>query len=164
MKIAIIADTHDRLDMIRKAVERIKALGAELVIHCGDFVAPFSIPPFASLRIPFVSVFGNNDGEKKGLEQKILSIGGIVRQPPLMKELGGKQFLISHEPLDEEKLKQKFNHIDFFLFGHTHEVVEKEINGIKVINPGEACGWISEKATFVVLETESKKAEIIQIK
>ncbi len=163
MIIAVVSDTHDRLDLIKRAVAQMQERKVELVIHCGDYIAPFSILPFAVLQIPFVGVFGNNDGEKKGLEQKVISIGGIIRQPPLLKEISGSQFLICHSPLPENEVLQKFGGIDFYLFGHTHEACIRDLNGIKVINPGEACGWLFGKATFAVLNTQSKQAEIVNI-
>lgn len=36
----------------------------ELLIHAGDFVAPFTSQSFKELKAPLVGVFGNNDGDK----------------------------------------------------------------------------------------------------
>ena len=70
MKIGIIADTHDNLIKIRRAVEIFNSHSVDFVIHCGDFIAPFALNPFDDLRCEWVGVFGNNDGEKKGLLAK----------------------------------------------------------------------------------------------
>ncbi len=164
MKIALISDTHDQMDMIRLAVERIKRGKVEAIVHCGDFIAPFTIPPFKVLEVPFISIFGNNDGEKKGLTDKINSIGGMVCYQPLVRDIGGKKFLISHEPIPDDNVKRYFGDVDFYVYGHTHEVEVKELAGIKVINPGELCGWLSGKSTFMLLDTESGSTELIYLK
>lgn len=163
MRLAIISDTHDRLDMIHLAVKKMQEKDVEMIIHCGDFVAPFSIPPFEQLNVPFIAVYGNNDGEKKGLTEKISKIGGIVCYPPLVREVNNIKFLICHEPIPEESLKRYFSDVKYYVFGHTHEVVEKEIEGIKVINPGEACGWLTGNASFAILDIQTGKVEFITL-
>jgi len=163
MKIAIISDTHDHLDMIRLAVRKMQEKKVEMVIHCGDFIAPFAIPPFGQLNVPFIAVYGNNDGEKKGLAEKIFNIGGMVCYPPLVRDVDNTKFLICHEPIPEENVKKYFSDVTYYLFGHTHEAVEKELNGIKIINPGEACGWLTRRATFAILDTHTRKVEFITL-
>ena len=163
MKIAVISDTHDRLDMIRRAVDVMEERHIETIIHCGDFIAPFTIPLFEKLGIPFISVFGNNDGEKKGLSDKILGIGGMVCYPPVVRIIEGKQFLICHEPLPEEGVTKYFNHVDYYLFGHTHKQEVRAINGIKAINPGEICAWLTEKSTFTILDPDTGEHECITL-
>ena len=69
MLIGVLSDTHDNLPRIREAVEKLNAIGVEFVIHCGDFIAPFSLKPLSDLRCEYRGVFGNNDGEKSGLRK-----------------------------------------------------------------------------------------------
>jgi putative phosphoesterase len=67
-RVAVIADSHDNLHTIRLAVPVINEWGADLVVHCGDYVAPFTAEPFRELRAPFRGVFGNNDGDRAALK------------------------------------------------------------------------------------------------
>ena len=69
MKIGVISDTHDNIPLIKRAVGLFNRNGVGHILHAGDFVAPFSILPFNALKSPFTGVFGNNDGEKKGLTE-----------------------------------------------------------------------------------------------
>lgn len=51
MRIGAMADTHDNLPMIRRAVEAFNAEQVELVIHAGDIVAPFALRPLDELIV-----------------------------------------------------------------------------------------------------------------
>ena len=43
MKIAVMSDTHDNIWNLEDALAIIKDEKADLIIHCGDFVAPFML-------------------------------------------------------------------------------------------------------------------------
>ena len=79
--IGIMSDSHDNLDAIKLAVELFNKLRCELVIHAGDFIAPFAAHELSKLNCPVKAVFGNCDGEKKGLEKAFQSIGEIKEAP-----------------------------------------------------------------------------------
>ena len=54
MIIAVMSDSHDNIWNLRKALAIIQKEGAGLIIHCGDFVAPFIMSIFArKLAGPF---------------------------------------------------------------------------------------------------------------
>jgi uncharacterized protein len=40
MRIGILSDTHDRLQWTARAVELLRAEGAEALFHCGDLTGP----------------------------------------------------------------------------------------------------------------------------
>lgn len=162
MLIGIISDTHDRVDYIMKAIEIFKREKVEALIHCGDYVAPFALVPFQKLDCPFYGVFGNNDGEKKGLLKKAESLGEL-KNPPHIFKLGEKSFLVNHSPLSEEDIRRRESSIDYFLCGHTHEAEEKMVGSVKFINPGEACGWVNGKATLGLLDTNTDLFNIISL-
>ncbi len=159
MKVAIISDTHDALGKIRKAVKIINEEEVSLTIHCGDFVSPFSVKELRKLNSDFIGVFGNNDGEIVGLlEASEFSIF----KPPYELVFGGKKFLIMHEPLfvEEVAISGKF---DFILCGHTHRAGVEKKGSTTIINPGELCGYITGKASFVILNLQSGNVEMRKI-
>ena len=43
MLVGLISDTHDNLPMVEKAVKRLNEEKVGLVLHAGDYVAPFVI-------------------------------------------------------------------------------------------------------------------------
>lgn len=167
MKIAVISDTHDHRDNILKAVSIMNERNIDVLIHCGDYVAPFVKRWFDnlndSIKENFLGVFGNNDGEKIGLKNilgQICKINGLE----LIIELDGKRIHASHMPiqgtLDALASSGEF---DIILSGHTHEFVNKKVNGVLVVNPGEACGYLTGKSTFGIIDTEKMEAEIIEL-
>ncbi|ELZ46462.1 phosphodiesterase, MJ0936 family protein [Halorubrum californiense DSM 19288] len=62
MRIGIVSDTHDDLAAVEAAVSLFEREEVDAVVHCGDFVAPFSVTPFDA-DFAFHAVRGNNDGE-----------------------------------------------------------------------------------------------------
>jgi len=152
MKIGIISDTHDQLDRINDAIKVFQNEQAGAVIHCGDFVAPFAIRIFQKLRCPFYSVFGNNDGEKQGLLKAARGFGGELFDPPHLYTIDGKKILAYHDPPKWEKISSWASPPDYILYGHTHEPDFIKHSGIPVINPGEACGWLTGKAFVGILD------------
>ena len=42
MLIGVIADTHDNMDKLKKAVDLFNERAVELVLHAGDYIAPFT--------------------------------------------------------------------------------------------------------------------------
>jgi len=62
MLVGIVSDTHDDSAAVEGAVSLFEREGVDAVVHCGDFVAPFSVTPFDT-DFAFHAVGGNNDGE-----------------------------------------------------------------------------------------------------
>ena len=80
--IGILSDSHDNLTRVREAVRLFNDAGCDLVIHAGDFVAPFTVDELRNLRAPVKAVFGNCDGEKAGLAKAFEGLGEL-REAPL---------------------------------------------------------------------------------
>jgi putative phosphoesterase len=159
MKIGVIADSHDRLPTLRRAVALFKRLRVDALFHAGDFVAPFAAKLIAAdeIAVPVHCVYGNNDGEKKGLK-------GILPQivdGPLMVKLNGKTIVMHHfidwlKPAD-------YAAADIVITGHTHTIVNETKNGKLFLNPGECCGWVHDRCTVALLDLATMKAEIIEV-
>lgn len=159
MRIGIIADSHDNLVALRKAVDKLRELRVERLIHGGDYVAPFTLPILESLAVPVIGVFGNNDGEKDGLRTGFAKFGEI-HEPPHVFELEGRRLLLTHHLKDAEETiaRQKLNVV---IFGHTHRAELRKEGKVIYLNPGECGGWLTGKSTGAVLDLQTMKAEII---
>ncbi len=160
MKIAVVSDSHDNLEKIRKMVEIVNREGVELLIHCGDFVSPFAVKELLNLlKCDFLAVFGNNDGEVAGL----LNVsGGVIEKPPISRLIDGKRFAIMHEPVFVDQLAQSGG-FDFILYGHTHQVDVRVVDGCQIVNPGELCGYLTGKGTFAILDTQKITVEVVEV-
>ena len=157
MKIGVLADTHDRLPSLDKALAIFRQRDMQALIHAGDLVAPFAAKRLLSWTAPLYVIYGNNDGERAGLK----SILPQIQDGPLWVELGGKRILVHHfidwcEPADIARA-------DIIITGHTHEVVNEQREGKLFLNPGECCGWLTERCTAAVLDTDLLSAEIIEV-
>jgi hypothetical protein len=159
--IGIMADSHDNLNRIKQAVSLFKDAGCSLVIHAGDFVAPFSARELASLNCPVRAVFGNCDGERKGLE-KTIQLFGEIKEAPLTFKHTGLIFLVAHLNTSLERyFKSPEPEYDVVIFGHTHKPEILTGKRPLLINPGETGGWLSGKSTVALLEPKTLEAEIV---
>lgn len=159
--IGVMSDSHDNCNAIRQAVRFFKDMKCELVIHAGDFVAPFAARKLAHLPCPVKAVFGNCDGEKTGLEKTIHPFGDI-REAPHVFSHAGRTILITHMHFSVNKhaASKKYQII---VFGHTHKPEIREAFGTLLINPGETGGWLSGKGTVALLDTAIWEAEIVTL-
>ncbi|MHA1525475.1 MAG: metallophosphoesterase [Promethearchaeota archaeon] len=168
MKLAVISDTHDHKDNILKAVSIMNERKVDALIHCGDYVAPFVKRWFDGLndniKENFFGVFGNNDGERVFLVKNLGQICDIVGME-INKDFDGKKVYAAHMPTQKTiDAIAKSGQYDIILTGHTHNMINKEYeNGVLVVNPGEACGYLTGKSTFAIIDTDKMKAEIIEI-
>jgi putative phosphoesterase len=156
--VGLLADSHDNTLALKKAVELFNRMGCSLVIHAGDFIAPFAARELESLQCPVRAVFGNCDGEKAGLKHTIRSFGQI-REAPFLFRHDSLRFLVTHV---DTPIKSHLNlhRPDILVFGHTHKAEIKNWNQTLLINPGEAGGWVTGKSTVAVLDTKTRAAEI----
>jgi putative phosphoesterase len=164
MLIGIISDTHDNLIKIKEAVNKLNELNVELVLHAGDFVSPFTIKEFQKLKSRMITVFGNNDGDKNLLTQKLIQINAIVNNYFAALNLDGLKAFLMHGS-DERAINDiiKTNLFDLLIRGHTHKKEVKKEGKTLIINPGEVCGYLSNESTIAIFDTISKKVDIISL-
>jgi len=162
MKIGIVADTHDHMEHIEECVALLKEKNVDLVIHLGDFVAPFALIPFKGLKM--VGVLGNNDGEVYGLTKKFEELGMDLHGHFWETEIDGLKIAAYHGTVIE--LRNSLidcGKYDVVLYGHTHQLDIRTQENTLVINPGTVHGVLAEKATFAILDTETKKVEVVEL-
>jgi len=162
MRLGVISDTHDRIPAIESAVEMFNSAQVEAVLHCGDFVAPFSMLPFKELSAPLYAVYGNNDGEKPGLEKMFEENGWCLNQRPWSLALNGKKIAMLHEPGPLNRMVEEED-FDLVVFGHTHEPFTERRGKTLIVNPGEACGWLKGSPTLAMVDISAGESEIKHI-
>ncbi|MFC1566500.1 metallophosphoesterase [bacterium] len=161
MYIGIISDTHDNLNLIKKAVEVFNTEKIGLLLHAGDFVSPFTASVFKKLNCPMFGVFGNNDGDKLLLKDQFKNIAelyvGIME-----KEINGRKIAMMHEPKFLKSL-DKAREYNLVVYGHTHQKNIKKDNNFLMINPGECSGYLTNKASIAFCDLKTMDAEIRDI-
>ena len=133
-------------------------------MHAGDYIAPFVIPHFKPLKAKFIGVFGNNDGEKNGLKKKFKEIDAEIHGSFADVTVDGLKIALLHG--SEEELLQSLINVeshDIIIHGHTHEAKTYRKGKTLVINPGEVCGYLTEKSTVALLNSQTKEAKIIEL-
>ncbi len=146
MKIGIISDSHDDVDNVNRAIDIFEKENVKTVIHAGDIISPPIIKEFKKLTdrdVEFFGIFGNNDGEKRGLENAVSYINGKLLGDEGKIEIDGLKFCIYHGQDLKKKEKiiasQKF---DVFIYGHSHtkhhEIVQNKKRETIVLNPGSS--------------------------
>ncbi len=158
--IGIMADSHDNKQGVLAAARLFSDRQIQLLLHAGDYIAPFNAGWMADIGVPMIGVFGNNDGEKFGLKAKFEPLGPIHRAPYPF-EYSGKRFLMLHEP-DEVDALAASGYYDVIIYGHTHEVDVREGDTL-VINPGETGGWTTGRSTVAILDLDKMSVEIVDL-
>lgn len=165
MLVGLIADTHDRLPMVDKAVKKLNEENVELVLHAGDYVAPFVIPKFKKLRAKLIGVFGNNDGDRELLKKRFgeheeLEMRGNFAEIVV----DGLKIALLHGN-EEELLMTLINgeSFDVVVHGHTHNAEVYRKGKTLVVNPGEVCGYLTGKSTVALLDIDKREAKVIEL-
>ncbi len=164
MIVGIMADTHDRLSLVDKAVKVLNEQNVELVLHAGDYIAPFVISRFKPLKARFIGVFGNNDGERTGLKRKFKEINAEIHGNFADVAVDGLRIALLHGSEDEllQSLISLESH-DVIIHGHTHEAKTHRKGRTLIVNPGEVCGYLTEKSTVALLNSQTKEVKIIEL-
>lgn len=140
-KIAILSDTHDNIANLERALEGVRASGAEVLLHCGDLCAPFMVSRLAQgFNGPIHIVFGNNDGDGR-LLQTIASKHPQVTLHGIYAEItvGRRQIALIHYPEPALRIAQS-GQLDLVCYGHNHQRRHELVGRCHLVNPGELLG------------------------
>lgn len=119
IRIAVIADTHDR--MPDGLIERLAK--ADEIWHLGDVCEPETLSEFEQPGRPVYAVLGNNESHNLWPLERTL-------------ERGGWYFHLVHIPP-----RRAPEEVDFVLHGHTHVPRdETDERGVRWLNPGSVTG------------------------
>jgi putative phosphoesterase len=153
MHIGVVSDTHDNADVVQAAIEQFATTGVATVIHCGDFVAPFSVTPFDG-DWDFYAVRGNNDGEW-AVESTVEEFGTYLGEMGEL-TLDGTDIAVYHGtsgPIVDALVES--DSYDYVFHGHTHERGTDTVGDTTRLNPGGiAIPPAPEPFSVAVLDTE----------
>lgn len=167
--VGVIADTHDNLPALDKILSELEGRGVKVVIHAGDIVAPFTLRRILAKGFELRGVFGNNDGEVVLLSRVAQERGATLTHQPLHLQLGGREVLVLHGLAGMQETRDLVTRLagagvfDVIVYGHTHEVDVRRVGKTLVLNPGEACGYLTGRRTFAVLDLERLAVEILEV-
>jgi putative phosphoesterase len=160
MLLGILSDTHDRSEIMKRAVAALQERGAGFFIHCGDICQPQLLDHLAGL--PAAVVWGNCDWDRPALQRYAQLIGVPFHGAVADLEFDGKRVAVLHgdDRTQMDALLKGQRH-DYLLHGHTHVCRDERIGKTRVINPG-ALQRAAEK-TVALLDTVTDKLEYLRI-
>lgn len=153
-----MSDTHDHIANLRTAFAEIKKNGAEMIIHCGDFVSPFMIEELSCAGLPVHGVFGNNDGDRVKIMYNAARCGvPVVMHSDIARlKIDGCRIAVTHFRETAEDLAASGLY-DLVCFGHTHRYYKDMTEECLLLNPGEMMGK-KEETGFCIFDTSSRRA------
>ena len=163
MRVGLLADTHDRLPAIAELLRRFAEREVSLVIHAGDYCAPFALGPFRDARLPLLGVFGRNDGDREGLLAAAASLpaGGELYEAPHSLEVEGRSVLVVHD-LGDVPVRSLDAHA-IVVHGGAHHAEMRMRGDTLIVNPGEACGWLHGAPGGAVLDLAKRTVEFVSL-
>jgi len=153
MRLAIISDTHDNLENLKKFFDFVKREKIEILIHCGDVCNGETLKEI-----------------EKNFDKIFLSLGNADIKESILKEAKKTKIFEKEGKIEIDKLKIGFCHafnlkekelenFDFYFFGHTHWPFLKKEKSCILANPGNLAG-LYFKASFAILDTETKNLQL----
>ena len=162
MVVGLFADTHDRLPAIDGLLREMMKRGVGLVLHAGDFCAPFALRPFLAHNVAMAGVFGRNDGDHEGLSATAaIGFGVELFESPHSFEVGGQTLLLVHDIGDVPE-SSIANH-SIVVHGFTHREEMKSRGDTLIVNPGEGCGWLYGTPSAAILDLDTRKVEFFKL-
>ena len=148
MNVVLISDTHipSRANRIPEWVrERIRT--ADHVIHAGDFDSADALAAIEDLASELTAVAGNMD--------RALGLPTVATV-----DLGGVEFVVTHGTGSKTGYEQRVaktvrEHASegptVGVSGHTHELLDTTVDGVRLLNPGSATGAAPATSTSMLL-------------
>ena len=162
MRVGVLADTHDRVPAVAEFCKRFREAGAGLILHAGDYCAPFVLRPVIEAGLTMAGVFGRNDGDHEGLRMEAARGMGIeLFESPHSVEVAGARILLVHD-LGEVSERSIAEH-GIVIHGFTHQHQMKSVGESLILNPGEACGWVNGAPSAAILDLETRHVEFISL-
>jgi putative phosphoesterase len=154
LKICIVSDSHDHREPLAAAVAEAKSLGAQVVLHCGDLVAPSTLHAIVPLGLPVHLIHGNNSGDLFNLCRFTQTAENRVHYygQDGSFTLGQKRIFMVHYPHYARAMALTGDY-DLVCNGHEHRAVVERVRNVKGqetlrIDPGTVAG-VSAPATYV---------------
>jgi putative phosphoesterase len=155
VKLCIVSDSHDRADPLAQAVRDGRALGAELVVHCGDVIGTQTLRAALAVGLPMHVIHGNNLGDPISLARWARESNGQLNYhgPDARLELAGQKVFVVHYP-EYGYAMACTGDWDLVCCGHSHIAGVQHVANVKggktlLVNPGTVAG-LAAPATWML--------------
>ncbi len=157
MRIGVLSDTHSR-PLPKKMLNDFQTV--ELIIHVGDFCALADLQKLEKIQ-KVEAVYGNmDDPDLKDFlpQRKIINCEGFSMG--LFHGKGGPR-----QVLDSVREEFKKDKIHMAIFGHSHQPLNEEIDGVLYFNPGSPNDTVfAPFCSYGIIQiTDTIKAKIVRV-
>jgi len=142
MKIGIISDTHNHLQLTQMMLEYLLSQNISYLIHAGD-AGEKVFQLLLNLPIPTIAVYGNNDRYFPHRSKNL-----ILETEPYYFKIKDTSFKLMHHPF------YLSSDSDVIIYGHLHRF-ECQKNRSLFLNPGEVCAREKPRSEGAILELDS---------
>jgi putative phosphoesterase len=163
MKIAVLSDTHNNEENLKKGLAIFNKSEVDMLIHCGD-VSSIDMIHWMSEYTVILS-FGNGDfitGEIRSTLKKFNE--NNFADFSYQGEFSGKQIGVTHGHIeklfDDMVQSQKF---DYVLTGHTHRRRDERVGKTRIINPGALGGMYYQTRSVCILDPDTDELTVVEI-
>lgn len=148
-KVAVLSDSHKKVDLTREAIEMLKSKGAQYIVHAGDLEVKENLELLKKSGLLYICVFGNND---KDLIQYHSDY--VIHHEPYYFKIQNSKYKLMHIP----------NYLtpdsDIIIYGHTHTFQCEYIKNTLFLNPGEICAREKDLTECVLLEVSDEQYRV----
>ena len=164
MRIGLLSDTHIPLDAedIPPQVKKVFS-GVDLILHAGDVYRVYVLDELRTIA-PVFAALGDDDPITLAVAQRAqkrhdLKIGGFTL---LLTHYRPSHNLIGSSYQEETSAEDIYGGANIVVFGHEHNDVLIEENGVLLVNPGSPTFLHYQRGlgTVGILEISAGKAEV----
>jgi uncharacterized protein len=166
MKIAVMSDSHDNIHNLVKALKICLDKEVDQILFLGDLINPGLSDIFADFPIPIHMIFGNNEGDSKGIMERKFKPGTkftLASAKYDLLEYDNKKVFITHFPR-VGMIAAKSGEFNYVFYGHDHTKSSEKIGNTWLINPGEISAHKSGKCEFIIWNTKDDSIEDLEVK
>ena len=163
MKISIMSDSHDRWEILEKAIEISNENNCEYLLFAGDLISPPGLAVLEKFVGKVKFIWGNNEGEILGLTRKMDASDKIELAGDIyVDEIDGIKIFMNHYP-NIVNLAAKSGEYDLCIYGHDHTYHESKVGETLLVNPGAITPYKIDGSTFIIFDTETKEVERVDL-
>jgi putative phosphoesterase len=160
MRLGVISDTHDQVELTRPAVRMLESLDVNAVLHCGDIGSMAVVNLFAAWPTHFV--FGNCDENLDEFAAAIRQSGQTCHGMFGDFQLEGVRIALLHSH-HHRLFRQTIDSGDYRLicYGHSHVAAIDHRDGTVVLNPGAI--YRASRHSVAIVDLPAVEATIIDL-
>jgi len=151
MLIGVVSDTHSR-PLPKQLIKDFQ--NVDFIVHAGDFCETADYEALKKIK-DLKAVYGNMDSLelRKRLPRKVIipcgkfSIGVFHGEGP------------AHTVLDKVRNEFLKDKVDAVVFGHSHQAINQQINGVLYFNPGSPNDVCASYCSYGVLDVSGNEVQ-----